>query len=385
MNIYLISTAGYPNYGDEFLLGSWLHFIEKSFPNANVWVDCHSPGNAAAIFSNRFPSVRFTDFVWRVAMECPEDSSFGSINYGIGSWSVYRDKWSRFQHASDILLNSDIIHIIGAGFINQIWPKNLAIPGVVRAAPYKKSSKRIIMTGAGLLPLESSSSPLLSLVLQGFDHIDLRDYQSAELLKSTGVIDLNKLTVTGDDSFMIKMPKNEDWANSLGNDFKRVVLCLQGDFWDEIDTHFVFTSLIEEIKKAFSPDIPIEYYEFIPGVDARFYENFKKSFSSVRFIGFSEIMSKGLNIQGDSFVITSRYHMHLISARHSARGLWINCKPGYYDIKHRSLVESGSRWKEFIPGEGIRLDLLEPVDHQRFDQIHEQKISLCQKLYGVEK
>lgn len=45
--VYLLATAGNPNYGDEFIVRSWLEFLQQSAPGAVVWLDAPNPGLCA--------------------------------------------------------------------------------------------------------------------------------------------------------------------------------------------------------------------------------------------------------------------------------------------------------------------------------------------------
>ena len=58
---YLVTTAGYPNFGDELILSGWLRHLARVAPRATVWVDTHSPGPVQMLLGDAHPGVRFTD------------------------------------------------------------------------------------------------------------------------------------------------------------------------------------------------------------------------------------------------------------------------------------------------------------------------------------
>lgn len=384
MKIYLITTAGYPNYGDELLLKAWLDEIEKRYPEADVWVDSHSPGVVQGIFNGIFPRVKYVDLVWRMAWSCPSDSQHEAINYGLSAWTIHRKKWIRFESSTSVFLNADIIHIIGAGFINNIWPKHLSIPGIVRSAPFRKKDRKLVISGAGLMPLDNNVAPSLSLILSGFNHVDLRDSESYQLMRETGFFDDEAISLTGDDAFLIEITtiENENSTPEISEKC-RLALCLQGDFWEGDDPHESIKILAEEIKRVFTDDIKILYYEFIPGVDDRYLSIFENYFKNIEFIDFQRIMRNGLELKNDDFVISSRFHMHLLAARKGASGVWLNFRSGYYDVKHRSVVASGSNWDQYSIGNKLDKITVELPDSELMKEVRFKKLNLVDKIYGA--
>jgi len=378
MNIYLITTAGFPNYGDEILLEVWLDFITKKNPNSELWVDCHSPGNVSALFADKFPTVRFTDFVWRVMWDCPFHSPNESMVYGLGAWTAHQNVWRRFKSSARRIQQADVVHIIGAGFINAVWPRHLAILGIVRSAPYAKKNVRILLTGAGFMPLGENELTLLALVLKDFHHIDVRDQTTYESLQATGLVDESKLTQSGDDTFLKSMVPLENTEQK-----PRICLCIQGDFWDDISTIDMLNTVTHTIRNSFPDTLPqIRFYEFIPGVDQRFYSELSERLGHIDYVSFERIFYTGLDIKSTDVVITSRFHMHLLAARQGARGVWINSKPGYYDIKHQSVVDSGSYWQELsLSLDEKPVEFIHP-DLNKFEKRHTLKLSLAHQLYG---
>jgi len=378
MNIYIITTAGFPNYGDGLLLEIWLEFLTKKYPRAVIWADCHSPGIVSAMFSDKFRTVRFTDFVWRVMWVCPFQSASESMVYGLGAWTVHQGAWTRFHHAARHIQQADLVHIIGAGFINAIWPRHLAILGMVRAAPYAKKNVKLLMTGAGLMPLSGSDVTLLALILKDFNHIDVRDQESYKSLLATGFINESKLTQSGDDTFLKQMVPIENLDQE-----SRICLCIQGDFWEEISTIDMLDKVALTIRTLFPDSSPqIRFYEFIPSVDQRFYSELSERLGHIDYVSFERIFYTGLDIKSTDVVITSRFHMHLLAARQGARGVWINSKPGYYDIKHQSVVDSGSYWQELsLSLDEKPVEFIHP-DLNKFEKRHTLKLSLAHQLYG---
>jgi hypothetical protein len=67
--VYLVAPGGNPNYGDEFILRAWPRHLARVRPEADVVVDCHTPGQAAVLLRSSHPRVTFVDTIWRI---CPQ-------------------------------------------------------------------------------------------------------------------------------------------------------------------------------------------------------------------------------------------------------------------------------------------------------------------------
>src|SRR5699024_3356858 len=63
------------------------------------------------------------------------------------------------------------------------------------------------------------------------------------------------------------------------------------------------------------------------------------------FVPFTRFWRGELSPAAHQVWLTTRFHHHLVAALHGARGIAPTAKTGYYDVKHGSLVEGGSRWR----------------------------------------
>ncbi|TQN50813.1 polysaccharide pyruvyl transferase family protein [Acidithiobacillus thiooxidans] len=237
---------------------------------------------------------------------------------------------------------------------------------------------KLLLTGAGFMPLGDNDMTLLALVLKDFHHIDVRDQMSYERLQAKGFVDESKLTQSGDDTFlkaMVPLEKKEQEP--------RICLCIQGDFWEEISTTDMLKKVALTIRNSFPDILPqIRFYEFIPSVDNRFYDELSGHLGNIEYFSFEQIFYSGLDIKSSDVVITSRFHMHLLAARLGARGVWINSKPGYYDIKHQSLVDSGSCWQELsVTSEEATIEFAQP-DLEKLEKCYLLKLVLANQIYG---
>src|SRR4051812_11352158 len=147
--VYLVGSAGHPNYGDEFLTAAWLRHLAKSHPDAEVWLDCPRPGLASHMFAGLHPRLRTTDTLFRVSWETVDMdpaaadahvdrlvTELGTPLYDLGLVDARR---------------ADSLHMLGGGYINATWPPHMAL---LRAAVRLREigGMRLSATGPGLAP-----------------------------------------------------------------------------------------------------------------------------------------------------------------------------------------------------------------------------------------
>ena len=108
---YLVTTAGYPNFGDELILSGWLRHLARVAPRATVWVDTHSPGPVQMLLGDAHPGVRFTDTLWRLCWEAPSEDP-----WQVASWvqhAVANPGLAPRWHQGIMALRSlDVVHVV---------------------------------------------------------------------------------------------------------------------------------------------------------------------------------------------------------------------------------------------------------------------------------
>lgn len=369
--LYLVASSGHPNYGDELITASWLKYLASSAPESDVWVDCPNPGPSEVLLGHLHPRVRFTDTLWRLCWEAPSD----------GPWQVS----SFVQHALnnpglaprwvagiDLAARADIVHVIGGGFVNSIWPRHTGLLAGALAA-VRRSGGRAVMTGQGLWPTAEETRPLLRNLAAQFEIVDVRDAASVDLL-----LGVSHVTSTGDDMFFGIEP-----SLYRSDDLREVIVCLQSDLLD-ISVPALAGFLLDTLREWRVPPEDVGIVEGIPRVDREVYALVEHDLPGARFYPFSEIMDRGLPAASEQSWLSSRFHMHLMAAAAGARGVAVSVNSGYYTNKHRSLIESGSGWE-------LSEGLVHPKPPAsggfaaaRLQELRQQKAELARSIYGGE-
>ena len=351
--LYLVSMASYPNYGDELIARRWLEHLARHRPEDEVWLDCRHPGTASALFGGLHPRLRVTDAVFRTV----EDALRGSRR---GVEDIITSLGTPLYDAPLLALReAGSLHLLGGGFVNAVWPENDLIVEAMRAAS-RLGGAPLIATGQGLAPFGPET-------LQGFDHVSVRDAPSAQRLGIPQGVD---------DAYLVeRMPVPERSAPT------ELVLCVQSDAVDD----GAFERLIGHVRRTVGasgiPRERVRYVEALPGGDFAGYDRLRDLVAEDGFVPFTRFWRGEFSPAAHQVWLTTRFHHHLVAALHGARGIALAAKTGYYDVKHGSLVEGGSRWR-VQDGTGEVLDLSQLPDPAPAADSIAAKTAEAQLLYG---
>lgn len=336
---YLVSAAGLPNYGDEFITRAWLRYLAAEHPDVDVWLDCLEPGRAAFLFGDVHPRLRTTNTLWQLTTLIGDGDP---VEVGRTAERLVRDLGTpRLDPGLEAIRTMRSVHLLGGGYINRIWQNNL---GLIHALVAVKRifGIPIYATGQGLLPQNHDSAEVLRRVLPEFDFVESRDSAGAQLLGIPLGLDDAFLGVTRGDVFDADESSPE------------VMILIQGDMIpdghidDLLDAAEQFVAGVGGDRQN-----PIGFVEAIPPDDSRFYGLVRGRFPQSRFYPFSHLWNHGLPVRPGQHWLTTRFHIHLLAAAGGANGAFITGRAGYYDIKHESLVELRTGWSNAGSTEAI--------------------------------
>lgn len=324
---YLAGPAGHPNYGDELITAGWLKYLAETAPEATVWVDAHSPGPAQVLLGDLHPRVRFTDTLWRLCWAAPSDDP-----WQVAAW-VRRAVTDpglapRWDRGIALLRRAEVIHLLGGGYMNRIWPRHIGLLAGAAAAA-RASGARCAATGVGLFPEPEGAAELVRATAAEFDIADVRDRASADLLGTTPGID---------DAFL-GHPKLRASQDAMPD----VMLCLQSDQLD-IGADALASAVLRMLRAWQIAPERVGVVEAIPGEDRKVFDLIDHQLPGARFYPFVDIWEHGLPVAAGQIWLTTRFHMHLVAASAGATGVAIPVSRDFYATKHRSLVELGSGW-----------------------------------------
>lgn len=367
--LYLVATTGHPNYGDELIAATWLKYLARVAPGSEVWIDCPNPGPSAVMLGHLHPRVRFTDTFWRLCWEAPSDGP-----WEVSAWvqHAFNDPGlaPRWVAGIELAATADVVHLVGGGFVNGIWPRHIGLMAAAVAA-VRRSGGRAVMTGQGLWPVAEDASSLVRNLVDQFSVVDVRDEPSAELLGSVGAV-----STTGDDMFFgIESGLYRD------DDLREIMICLQSDLLD-VTVPAMAGFLLDTLREWGVRPERVGFVEGIPRVDREVFALVEHDLPGARFYPFAEVMEKGLPASEHQRWLSTRFHVHLMAAAVGAPGVAVSINSGYYTNKHRSLIDRGSSW---TLSEGLQVpDVPDgggfPVG--RLQDLQEDKAKLAWSIYG---
>ncbi|TCP57006.1 polysaccharide pyruvyl transferase WcaK-like protein [Tamaricihabitans halophyticus] len=328
---YLVAPAGVPNYGDELITAGWLRHLAWTAPDAQVLVDTHSPGQAAVLLGDLHPRVRFVDTLWQLCAAAPSEQPW-EIAAWVREVINHPGMLARLHHGIAALRGADVLHLLGGGYLNAIWPRHIGlVAGVVEAARF--SGGRTAMTGQGLVPVDSTAERLIRALAARFDIVDVRDTPSAELLG------LGPAEYRLDDAFLAL---DDGWIDS-SPEHPEVMLCLQSDLLEDGAAKLAGLAL-DTLRAWEVPPSSVGVVEGIPRVDREVFALFEHELRGARFYPFCDIWDRGLPARPGQTWLSTRFHVHLGAAMAGAGGVALSVRPDYYTTKHRSLTELGTGW-----------------------------------------
>ncbi|MFI7584314.1 polysaccharide pyruvyl transferase family protein [Kocuria sp. M1N1S27] len=369
--LYLVGTSGHPNFGDEFIAASWLRFLARARPGAEVWLDCPNPGLASHLFGGLHPGLRTTDTLWRLVFETtgmdPADAdahvdrvvtSLGSPRYDLGLLGARR---------------AGSVHLIGGGYLNSIWPHHARLlRAVLRLREI--SGARLAATGLGLTPAEDAEGLLAA--LGSFDHATVRDAPSAQLSRADRA---------PDDAFL-GLPDLEGFTGTPAEEAAEgdVWVCLQSDMSEP----GVLDSAVSAVRTALTgPELAgrtVRYLEAIPGADRAAFDRLADLVPEENFVPFTQVWQDGFPGRPGQTWLTSRFHFHLLAAACGAAGTALEVSSDYYRVKHGSLLDAGTGWSVTPTGSTEAAALTRsPSFPETAARLHRTKLREAEELYPV--
>lgn len=332
-NIYLVASAGNPNYGDELIVGAWLRFLAQTRPDATIWLDCPHPGTASALFAGIHPHFVATNTLWRSCMESPDQSAAAVWNHVD---KVLREGGTPMYDVALMKLGqASVIHMLGGGYVNGVWADHVGLVSGMNTARILNGTI-LYGSGLGLMPPPPNAEDLRE-AFSRFDYITVRDSESARIFD---------IRVGLDDVFLglLAELKRAAETRQVQSRAKDVMLCVQSDMTSESHFEHIARMMKITVKRAIEDGKSVGYVEAIPGSDRRMFDALEGLIPEENFVPFVHVWHDGLPVREGQEWYTSRFHLHLVAAAAGATGVAIGIQDSYYDIKHRSLLNLGTGW-----------------------------------------
>jgi polysaccharide pyruvyl transferase len=350
--LYLVSTAGIPNLGDELIAATWVRHLAEIAPDADVVVDAIGPEHVLAPLRTLHPRVRVVTTLWRL---CFRRWAAGKDAAALVAADVRGDSGDSGDEGIALLRRADVVHLTGGGFLNDLWPAFTGLLGGISAVR-EGGRARTAMTGVGLVPPIGGDPGLVRDLTAGWDVRDVRDAASAELLGAGA-------THTCDDAFL----HVGEWYHPRPETLPEVMVSLQFTLRPQqlfppanaakgngpargagqAVARRGIDQLLGHVAKTLADwgarDVGL--LECWPVADRDIVEAARAAMPGARFFGLGEVMAGGFPARAGQTWLSTRFHPHLFAAAAGASGVALSLKRDYYGTKHGSLTELGSGWE----------------------------------------
>lgn len=368
--IHLVSTAGHPNFGDEFIAAAWLRFLAKQRPDADVVLDCPQPGSATFLFEGIHPRVKFTNMLWRVSWETIDmdpDEGDAKVDRLVNDLGT-----PLYDYGLLAARRATTVHLIGGGHITNNWEHHGRLVRAARRLA-EVSGARLVATGLGLMPPVHPDR--LRDDLTAFEHVSVRDGASAELVGADLVCD---------DAFL-DLPNLAGFGERTGPTATE-----KGDIWVSIQADMSTPESLDEritgvrgfLEGPEAEGRAVHYVEAFPGSDRIAYDRLSDLIPEENFVPFVRLWNEGFPGRPRQTWITTRFHLHLLAAACGAEGVAIEINDDYYRTKHQSVLDAGSGWALASVGDST---LPSPASNVEFrltaGRLHKAKLEEAEKLY----
>lgn len=330
-SIYLVGTAGNPHYGDEVITTGWLRWYERNLPDADIWLDCPRPGQAAVLHADSHPRLRCTDTLFHAAWNAPSEDPEECVAFGA---TVLDDPGRIAREASglSLLRSCDAIHVLGGGYINAQWPRHLTLLGAVGHLAAQGVTPAA-MTGAGLTPITSATPAALASALEHFLVVDTRDPASAELLGPLHP----STSMSGDDALLDLLGQRIDVSRTPS-----AVVEVQSDLisssLDELADHVVALLRHWQLDQE-----RVLLLESLPPNDVAVLDLLAPRLPQIELLPFELLWRDGFPALDSVPWITTRLHTHLMAAATGAWGVALGAS-NEITASHEALLGLGSDW-----------------------------------------
>lgn len=327
VKIFLLGGAAVPNYGDELIVKNWLRwYIEGCGVNPqNVTISGSSTDVMKWLHTERFSGFQASSRIRENRFKFSHEDFYDSVRSGIEFMfgeSVESEKLRAEMR------NSDIIHLHGGGYLNDKWPTHGFLLGVAYAAK-KKFNSRLVGTGLGLGPLPDGNEEtqiFIKELFSSFSILEVRDSWSFEYLQNKGI---DNVELGLDDAFLYPVDIERTEGKSLH-------ISIRGDNPGKL----IASRLPESVVNSFDN----HYYWACTPDDVQSYIELSKRFPYFSLLDVRSLLGK-IPTGDSNFMITQRFHPHLMGARLDMMGVY-RSGSSYYDVKHGSLIDLGSSFED---------------------------------------
>jgi hypothetical protein len=322
--IYLIGGNGAPNYGDELIVKHWIRYYREIGYEGPITVDGKGARGSRRLLRDS-ADVKFVSFLKRHAEGLDKSyAEFAELGREFAGENA-----ARF---SDVKL----MHFCGGGYLSANWRNCTRLLGAA-AELKRRFGFPLVATGLGLAPFRDTSPSDRTAwngLLGAFEVFECRDQVSYDqLVKLTGL--RSNLSWGLDDCFLHAATPAERSERHL-----HISAFKSGDVLGP-GAPTRLRPLMDEFDRV--------VFWVCNDSDVPAYKDFRAINRKIVRYDNEELLNGPSPIAPQDFMVTARYHPHLMSARLGVSG-YFAANSGFYRAKHRLVGELGSPFRQIEKG-----------------------------------
>lgn len=325
--LYLIAGNGAPNFGDELLVQHWLQFYRESGYAGPIIVDGKG-GEPTAQLLQGFTGVEFLHTNIPRHKEGLDVSYAEFFEEGV---KFARNNVARFKGVQ-------AFHFLGGGYTGAHWKNVLRLLGGVTELG-SLLNVPVFATGIGIEPfLDANEADLRAwdTVIQRFSILECRDEASFRRLLSISKGTAYNISFGLDDSFLYPVRTTQHsgrWLHLSGFSSSAVV----------------GKSGIDGLK-ALAEDFDKILFWICAKADRKVFDDLQGQIPAIERISNRSLLNDGLPLNAGDFMITGRFHPHLLAARVGLSGYFYSGSD-FYRNKHDLVQLLGSPFQHLPTAE----------------------------------
>lgn len=211
INVILLGAIGNPNTGDEAVLQTTLQLLNRNRDIINKVYIFSKNTSYTAFFSDTLElNIIPVSFLHQITLECNFDTQKMKSRFDkilAGDIDGYSDENYLDKAIISIFKDANVLHVIGGGYINSIWPDMLLEVGfAVKMA--QKYTVKYLFTGISAYPLESKDRVFFYDMCENATLVDFRDKSCFDLVRSK-----ENCQITIDDAMFLSTSSTDNSTN----------------------------------------------------------------------------------------------------------------------------------------------------------------------------
>lgn len=194
--VALIGAIANPNVGDDAILDVQLNNLDRMFgDNYKAYVFSKDPSYTIRFVQDKSGEVLPIDYLHRLVIESQFDIE--KIKKREEELLAYDEEEYKpvYSILHGIFKEIDVLHIIGGGYMNSLWP-DMLLEVHMAAKLASKYGKKIFITGASTTITDEETRALITEIIDLADEVDYRDDSFKDLGYQSG----GKIVQTLDDA-----------------------------------------------------------------------------------------------------------------------------------------------------------------------------------------